>query len=214
MDVAAGIGDYLEAHGVAVDFAGTAAEAEARLAAAGFDLLVVDVQLPGQDGIAWLGDARRRGLGTPAIFLTARGTLQDKLEGFAAGAVDYMVKPFEPAELLARLRAIHAHRQAAVGACLEVDGFSLDLHSGLLAHGGRDLQLHPAGLALMRRLMQAAPRSVSKQALAEGLWGDEAPDSDPLRAHVYQLRQAMLDRFGLAPIVTVRGIGYRFGGGA
>ena len=122
-----------------------------------------------------------------------------------------MVKPFAPAELLARIQAICAHVASPSGLSLEAGGYVLDLHSGLLSHAGRDLQLHAAGLAILRRLMQAYPRSVGKQALREGLWGDEAPESDPLRAHVYQLRQAMLERFGEAPISTVRGIGYRFG---
>lgn len=212
LDVAAGIGDYLAAHGLQVDFAGSADEARTRVAQSSFDLLVLDVNLPGQDGIALCHELKQgQGLATPAIFLTARGGLQDKLDGFAAGAVDYMVKPFAPAELLARIRAIRSHVAAAAGLSLEVEGYALDLHSGLLSHAGVHLQLHATGLAILRRLMQAFPRSVSKQALSEGLWGDEAPESDPLRAHVYQLRQAMQECFGEAPIATVRGIGYRFG---
>ena len=212
LDVAAGIGDYLEARGLLVDYAGSASEAHAQVSRTLFDILVLDVNLPGQDGITLCRELKHaHGLATPAIFLTARGGLQDKLDGFAAGAVDYMVKPFAPAELLARIQAICAHVTSPSGLSLEAGGYVLDLHSGLLSHAGRDLQLHAAGLAILRRLMQAYPRSVGKQALREGLWGDEAPDSDPLRAHVYQLRQAMLECFGEAPISTVRGIGYRFG---
>ena len=212
LDVAAGIGDYLEARGLLVDHAGSASEARAQVARTAFDILVLDVNLPGQDGITLCREMKQaHGLTTPAIFLTARGGLQDKLDGFAAGAVDYMVKPFAPAELLARIQAICAHVASPSGPSLEAGGYVLDLHSGLLSHAGRDLQLHAAGLAILRRLMQAYPRSVGKQALREGLWGDEAPESDPLRAHVYQLRQVMFERFGEAPISTVRGIGYRFG---
>ena len=95
-----------------------------------------------------------------------------------------------------------------------VDGYALDVQAGVLSHAGRPLQLHATGLAILRRLMQAHPRPVSRQSLLEGLWGDEAPGSDPLRTHVYLLRQAMLDRFGEAPIHTERGIGYRFGSSA
>ena len=212
LDVAAGIGDYLEARGLLVDHAGSASEARAQVARTAFDILVLDVNLPGQDGITLCREMKQaHGLTTPAIFLTARGGLQDKLDGFAAGAVDYMVKPFAPAELLARIQAICAHVASPSGPSLEAGGYVLDLHCGLLSHAGRDLQLHAAGLAILRRLMQAYPRSVGKQALREGLWGDEAPESDPLRAHVYQLRQVMFERFGEAPISTVRGIGYRFG---
>lgn len=212
MDVAAGIGDFLAGHGLVVDFAATAREALARVADAGYDVLVLDVNLPGRDGIALCRQLKQEvGLATPAIFLTARGDLSDKLRGFDAGAVDYMVKPFAPAELLARIRAIGAHAAATAGPMLRVGGYTLEPGSGVLAHGDRHLQLHASGLAILRRLMQAAPRTVSKQALAEGLWGGQVPDSEPLRAHVYQLRQAMSERFGEVPIATVRGIGYRFG---
>jgi DNA-binding response OmpR family regulator len=215
LDVAAGIGDYLQAHGLAVDFAGSLREARARVAAARFDVLVLDVHLPDGSGIDLCREFKQGwGVRQPAIFLTARGALQDKLLGFAAGAVDYMVKPFAPAELLARIRAITTQAEAAGGALLRVGGFALDLHSGLLTHGGRHLQLHAAGATLLRRLMQAHPAAASSQALREGLWGDDAPDSDPLRAHIYQLRQALQASFDQAPIHTVRGVGYRFEGDA
>ncbi|KFL36527.1 response regulator transcription factor [Arenimonas donghaensis] len=215
LDVAAGIGDYLEANGLEVDFAANASEARAQVARSPFDLLVLDVNLPGQDGVSLCRELKRdHGLATPAIFLTARGGLQDKLDGFAAGAVDYMVKPFAPAELLVRIRAICAHVSGPSGVMLDVDGFRLDVHGGLLSRGDRQLQLHSTGLAILQRLMQAHPRTVGKQVLCQGLWGDQTPESDPLRAHIYQLRQAMLDCFGEAPLTTVRGIGYRFGSGS
>lgn len=214
LDVAAGIGDYLSARGLAVDFAASAREARALASDARYDVLVLDVNLPGKDGMTLCHELKHDlGLATPAIFLTARGDLEDKLRGFAAGAIDYMVKPFEPAELLARIRAVATRADAAAGPLLRVGDYALDLEAGLLTRGQRRLQLHAAGLAILRRLMQAAPRPVAKQALAHSVWGDQLPGSDPLRAHIYQLRQAMLDRLGEAPIATVRGIGYRFGGG-
>ncbi len=210
LDVAAGIGDYLVAHGVDVDFACNAAQARARLLDASFDLFVFDVNLPGEDGIALCRQLKREGLQQPAIFLTARGALDDKLRGFEAGAVDYVVKPFAPAELLARLRAIATHAGDARGAVVEVGDYRLDPQRGLLSRGDRSLPLQATALAILRRLMQAHPGSVSRQALCEALWGEEAPESDPLRTHVYQLRQALQDRFGEASVVTVRGFGYRF----
>lgn len=212
LDVAAGIGDYLQSHGLHVDFAANAHEARARVAETGFDLWVLDVNLPGQDGIALCRELKQaHGLATPAIFLTARSTLEDKLRGFEAGATDYVVKPFAAAELLARIRAITAHASAGEGFSLQVGEYSLDARSGRLSRGAEGMQLHSTGLAIIRQLMQAHPRSVSKQTLCENLWGDAAPDSDPLRVHIYHLRRAMLGRFGEAPITTVRGIGYRFG---
>ena len=212
MDVAAGIGDYLEAHGLVVDFACDAVQARSRLLESTFDLFVFDINLPGADGLALCHELKRdQGLRQPVIFLTARGDLADKLRGFEAGAVDYMVKPFAPAELVARIRASAIHAAGAGGALLQVGDYRLDPQRGLLSRGDRSLSLHASGLAVLVRLMQAHPGTVSRQALCEGLWGDEAPDSDPLRTHVYQLRRVMQERFGEAPITTVRGLGYRFG---
>jgi DNA-binding response OmpR family regulator len=212
LDIAAGIGDYLSAHGVVVDFAGNAVEARARVLDGDFDVLVLDVNLPGEDGVALCRSLKQEwNLRQPAIFLTAHGNLEDKLRGFAAGALDYVVKPFAPAELLARLRAIAEQAAVAGGPQLRVGDYVLDLQRSLLLRGSVHLQLHATGAAIVRQLMQAHPGSVGKRALSESLWGDAAPESDPLRAHVYQLRQAMQARFGETPIATVRGVGYRFG---
>ena len=211
IDIAAGIGDYLAAHGVLVDFACTAAQARARVLADSYDLLVLDINLPDQDGLSLCRALKRDyGLRSPVLFLTARGQLDDKLHAFEAGAVDYMVKPFEPAELLARVRAIAAHIPTAGGAHLRVGGYTLDLRGYLLSRDERRLHLHPAGFAILRRLMDASPGSVGKDALCESLWADEPPDSEPLRAHVYHLRQALKQCFGQPLINTVRGVGYRF----
>lgn len=212
LDLAAGIGEYLASHGLDVDFACSAAQARERVGATAFDLLVLDVNLPGQDGIALCRELRHAmAMTTPVIFLTARGALDDKLRGFAAGGMDYMVKPFAPAELLARIRAITTHIVTNESVVLAVEGYTLDLRSGLLSLGPRHLQLHASGLTILRRLMQAYPGSVSRQRLCDELWGDDSPQSEPLRAHVYQLRQAMQAALGAMPITTVRGIGYRFG---
>lgn len=212
LDLATGIGEYLAGHGLDVDFAYSAAQARQQVTAAAFDLLVLDVNLPGQDGIALCRELKHgMALTAPVIFLTARGALDDKLRGFDAGGVDYMVKPFAPAELLARIRAITAHIATSESVVLTVEGYTLDLRSGRLSLGLHHLQLHAAGLVILRRLMQAHPRSVSRQRLCDDLWGDESPQSEPLRAHVYHLRQTMQMALGAAPITTVRGIGYRFG---
>ena len=212
-DVAAGIGDYLGSHDVVVDFAFTAAQAKARLRERAFDVVVLDVNLPDQDGLTlfrWLKS--EGGLRSPVLFLTARGALDDKLHAFALGAVDYMVKPFAPAELLARVRAIATHVPAGGAAQLQVGDYILDLHGHRLQRGGTGLTLHAAGFTLLRRLMEASPACVSRDELCTLLWGDEPPDSDPLRMHVYQLRQAFLRQFEQPLIKTVRGVGYCFVG--
>ncbi len=211
VDVAAGLGDYLGARGVEVDFACTAAQARARALAAAFDVFVLDVNLPDRDGFALCRELKRDlGLGQPVVFLTAMGQLDDKLEGFDAGAIDYVVKPFAPAELLARIRALAAQLRAADGAKLRVGGYALDLRRRLLERDGAHLQLNAFGFAIMRRLMEAHPGVVERQELCDRLWPDDVPDSDPLRAHVYQLRRALEAAFGRPLIGTVRNVGYKF----
>ncbi|UWX04140.1 response regulator transcription factor [Pseudoxanthomonas sp. NC8] len=155
---------------------------------------------------------REAGLRSPVLFLTARGALADKLEAFDAGAVDYMVKPFAPAELLARARAIVAHAPATGGAQLRVGDYVLDLQGHLLRHGEAVQPLHATGLVLLRSLMEASPGCVSREELCALLWQDGPPGSDPLRMHVYQLRRQFGHRFGRPLIATMRGVGYRFTG--
>ncbi len=215
IDVAAGIGDYLAAHDVGVDFAYTAGQARSRLRDGAFDVIVLDVNLPDQDGLAlfrWL--TAEGGLRSPVLFLSARGALDDKLQAFSLGAVDYMIKPFAPAELLARLRAITAHVPISGGAHLQVDDYILDLHGYRLRCGSRGVPLHAAGFTLLRRLMEVSPACVSRDELCALLWDGEPPGSDPLRMHIYQLRRALLREFGQPLIKTTRGVGYRFVGNA
>ncbi|WP_454832485.1 response regulator transcription factor [Pseudoxanthomonas wuyuanensis] len=211
VDIAAGIGDYLTAQGLELDFAYTAAQAAARLQEGSFDMVVMDAGLPDRDGIELCRSLKREGgLRSPVLFLTARGGLGDKLLAFEAGAVDYMVKPFAPEELLARVRAIAAHVPAGGGAQLRAGDYVLDLQGHLLQRAGRAIALHAAGFALIRRLMEVSPACVSHGELCALLWTDMVPGSDPLRMHIYQLRQACRRDLGTMPIVTVRGIGYRF----
>jgi len=214
-DIAAGIGDYLVAQGLELDFAYTAAQAAARLQEGSFDMVVMDAGLPDRDGIELCRSLKRDGgLRSPVLFLTARGGLGDKLQAFEAGAVDYMVKPFAPEELLARVRAIAAHAPASGGAQLRVGAYVLDLQGHLLQRAGRAIALHAAGFSLIRRLMEASPACVGHDELCALLWADAIPGSDPLRMHVYQLRRACNRGLGTAPIATVRGVGYRFVSGA
>lgn len=211
LDVAAGLVDYLEARGMIVDHAIDAREAEARLLEDSHDLWLFDVQLPGEDGLALCRRLKESHAATPPVLiLTARGTLQDRLDGFAAGAIDYVVKPYEPAELVARIRALARHVPARTGGWIEAAGWRLDPQRGLLERDACRLQLSASATRILRRLMQASPGCVSRAALGEALWG-EAGDDDDLRTHLYALRRSLRETFGEAPIHSERGLGVRFG---
>jgi DNA-binding response OmpR family regulator len=212
LDVAAGLAAYLSPRGMTVDFAYTARDARSLLSSALFDVVVLDVQLPDGDGITLCQQAKANGLRSPVLFLTARGALEDKLKGFEAGGVDYMVKPFAPAELAARIKALARHIPAAGGVMVKAGGFSLDPHRALLSGPEGEVTLNATAVLILRRLMDASPGVVTRDELTALLWGDSPPPSDPLRMHVYELRQVLTAAFGAPLIETARGLGYRFGG--
>lgn len=210
LDVAAGLGDYLTLHRIDVDYAADARQAM-HVARAPFDVLVLDLQLPGEDGIALCRRLKDElGVAAPVLFLTAQGTLDAKLRAFAAGALDYVVKPFEPAELLARVHALASRTASARAAGSTYGAYRLDAARHLLSRGDTHLPLTALATRLLQQLMDAAPGAVSRTALCDVLWDGAPPDSDPLRAHVHQLRRQLQAAFDRPLIVTVRGVGYRF----
>ena len=212
LDIAAGLVDYLEAQGIEAEHAFNAREAQARLLETAFDVWLFDVQLPGEDGFSLCRRLKSaEGASPPVLFLTARGALEDRLAGFEAGAVDYVIKPFEPAELVARIRALARHVPARSGGWIEAEGWRLDPQRGLLQHAGRSLQLGASATRLLRCLLQASPGCVSRSALGEALWGAPGEDDD-LRTHLYALRRCLREAFGEAPIHSERGLGVRFAG--
>ena len=153
---------------------------------------------------------RERGRDTPILMLTARDTLDAKLEGFASGADDYLVKPFALQELEARLLALQrrARGDAARGR-IQVADLSFDPDTLRVERGGRRIELSPIPLKILEVLLRASPRVVPRAELERAVWGDSPPDSDALRAHVHVLR-SVIDTADEPPLLhTVRGIGYR-----
>ena len=210
LDVASGLGAFLDQHGVTVDYAYSVREALHLALEACFDVVLLDVQLPDGDGIALCRELKARGLNSPILFLTARGEISDKLRGFDAGGVDYVVKPFAPVELLARIKALAHYIPASGGLLIRAGDFSLDPSTALLMGPGGNVVLGATAVLIVRRLMEVSPGSVTRDALNTLLWGNAAPASDPLRMHIYELRQALATTFGNQLIETVRGVGYRF----
>ena len=172
--------------------------------------LVLDLGLPRLGGLDVCRKLRaERGAGPLVLMLTARDTLEDKLEGFAAGADDYLVKPFEGAELLVRLQALARRSTRQEPEVLVVDDLRYDMGTLRVERAGRALVLNRVGLRILRELMSASPRVVTRQQLEQVLWDGFSPEGSVLRSHIFALRKA-IDLEGLAPLVhTVRGIGYR-----
>ena len=210
-DLAAMVGSYLEGRGFAVDYAADGVTGLHLAVVEPFDAIVLDLMLPGMDGLTLCQRLRQEARrDTPLLMLTARDTQQDKVTGLDAGADDYLVKPFDIRELEARLRAlIRRHRGGVAGQLLRVADLSLDTDTLEVRRAGQRIALTPINLRMLSALMRASPRVVPRQELERAVWGDELPDSDTLRSHLYTLRKAIDRPFDRPLLQTVHGSGYR-----
>lgn len=208
-DLAANIGDFLEARGHQVDFAADGLTGLHLAATNPYDVIILDLMLPGIDGLRLAERLRRDAENdVPILMLTARDTLDDKLAGFAAGADDYLVKPFALEELGVRLDAI-TRRGAMRRRNLQVGDLELDVGTRVARRAGQKLNLNPTGFQLLRILMEGFPDVVPRRELEAVVWGDEPPDSDALRTHIYHLRQVVDRPFEKKILETVHSVGYR-----
>jgi two-component system OmpR family response regulator len=198
-----------ERNGYAVDLCADGVDAEARGDIEPYDLIVLDLGLPGRPGLEVLANWRARGNVTPVVVLTARGSWQEKVEGFKAGADDYVGKPFQIEELLARMGAV-ARRSRGVGTGhLEIDGLRLDEDTQTATAANADsIALTGTEFRLLRYFMLHPGRLLSKSELTDHVYdGDGDKDSNVIEVYVNRLRQ----KVGRELIHTRRGQGYVFG---
>lgn len=210
-DIAAMVCDYFEERGYIIDYAADGVTGLHLAVSNEFDAIILDLMLPGMDGLELCRKLRDEAAkSTPVLMLTARDTLEDKIAGLDAGADDYLVKPFETAELEARLRAIIRRASGQiVNETLEVADLRIDTGTLEVVRAGKRLSLTPIGLKLLMTLIKASPKVVSRRELERSVWGDIVPDSDALRSHLYNLRK-IIDRPFETPLLhTIAGSGYR-----
>jgi DNA-binding response OmpR family regulator len=202
--------DFFEAHGHSVDLAYNGLSGLRMALDGDYDVIILDLMLPGMDGLEVCSRFRSEGHETPVLMLTARDTLADKLEGFSTGADDYLVKPFALPELEARITAlIRRGRGKSTGSRLVVGDLRFDLDRLRVERAGRRIELGRIPLRLLELLMRRSPAVVRREELEREIWGDEPPDSDALRTHMHALRSAV-DQDNPVPLVhTLRGIGYQ-----
>ena len=178
----------------------------ATLGATPYDLLVLDLGLPGMPGMQVLRQLRADKHTLPVLLLTARNTLEDKVDGLDSGADDYLTKPFEIDELFARIRALLRRRGDHSAAGLEAAGISIDPVDHVVSYEGEVLDLTAREYAILEILVRNAGRFVSRARLEEGIysWGEEV-GSNTVEVYISRLRK----RFGSKAIETMRGVGYR-----
>ncbi|MNS53406.1 Transcriptional regulatory protein TcrA [compost metagenome] len=209
-ELRAALTEALRRSGHAVDAAADGLVGLSWLNGASYDLVVLDVGLPGRSGLEVCREARRYGLEAPILMLTARDTLEDKVAGLDAGADDYMVKPFELAELHARVRALLRRSAPRKESVLGVGELRLDPATGEASRAGRPLALSGKQRALLEYLMRHPGRLLTRAQILEHVWGGDAePDSEVVRAQIKLLRRAIEGPDQPRLIETVHGVGYR-----
>lgn len=212
LTLAAGLVEALEREGFRVDHLGAAEPAEGAFGLTAYDLAIVDIGLPGMDGLELIRRVRRRGTLTPILILTARDALDDRVGGLDAGGDDYLLKPFLLPELLARVRALIRRSRAAASLMLQVGELVLDVQAHRATLLGEALELTGREWNVLEQLALAVPRVVAKQKLADSLsqW-DKEITPNAVEIYVSRLRAKLAgSRVGIR---TVRGIGYRLEAG-
>lgn len=205
-DLAASVLDYLELHGFDCDYARRGDHAFQLVQENSYDAMILDIMMPGLDGLSLCKTLRSQGNNAPIIMLTARDTLEDKLAGFDAGADDYLVKPFDLPELAARLKVL-SKRKTTSSSTLKVADLEVNLDNHQVFRADQQIELSPACWKLLIALMQASPRVMSRHELESVLWKDSPPDSEALKSHMYTLRKLIDKPFPTPLIHTLRGVG-------
>jgi two-component system copper resistance phosphate regulon response regulator CusR len=174
-----------------------------------YDAIVLDVMIPPPDGLEVCRRLRGDGIDTPILMLTARDAVHDRVEGLDAGADDYLVKPFEFAELLARVRALLRRRGVSHLPVIEISDLHIDTRSHRVTRGGRELTLTTKEYALIEYLAMNAGRVMGREEIAEHVWNEEFdPFSNLIEVYIGRLRR-IVDRDGAPKLIhTIRGAGY------
>jgi two-component system OmpR family response regulator len=198
----------LREEGFAVDVTGDGADGLFCVTEQDYDAIILDVMLPGMDGFTVLEKMRAAGRRTPVLMLTARGAVQDRVRGLNSGADDYLKKPFDFEELLARVHALLRRAAPEPDVCLKADTLTLDPRSREVTRDGRRIDLTAKEFAILEYLLRHRGRVISRTQLSEHVW-DENFDamSNVIDVTVYRLREK-IHRHGPPLVHTVRGAGY------
>jgi two-component system OmpR family response regulator len=176
-----------------------------------YDVLILDRMVPGADGLTVVDRLRAAGVNTPVLFLTAVAGVEERVAGLEAGADDYLVKPFEPIELEARIRALARRSRQPGRTVLVVEDLELDTVRRMVRRAGREIRLQPQEFKLLEHMCRNSGQVLTRAMLLEQVWGFRFdPGTNIVESHMSRLR-AKIDRgFAVRLIETIRGLGYRF----
>jgi DNA-binding response OmpR family regulator len=199
----------LQAEGFLVDVLHDGTEALAAVTHTPFDAVILDVMLPGRDGLSVVKQMRERKIRTPVLLLSARGEVSEKVEGLNAGADDYLPKPFALEELIARIRAVTRRGADGKPPFLKVGELTLDTVTRQVRRGGKLLDLAPKEYLLLEYLMQSAGRICGRMSIVEKVWDyDFDPGTNLVDVYIMRLREKIDADYEQKLLHTVRGIGY------
>lgn len=209
LDLAKAIIDYLELEEIQCDHAANGIAGFTLITQNPYDAVILDLNLPKMNGLEVCEKIRSLGIDVSILMLTARDTLDDKLTGFSKGADDYLVKPFAMEELIVRAQTLSRRKSGQV-TCLKVEGIELNLQAQTVMREGVELKLTPIAIKILKVLMQESPNTISREKLMRSIWGDEQPDSNSLKVHMYNLRKVIDSKEESKLIHTITGRGFAF----
>lgn len=203
----------LEEQGIHVDAVSDGDEAWEMAVSTPYDALVLDIMVPGRDGLSILRGLRERRNTVPVILLTARGALPEKIEGLNLGADDYMTKPFFVEELAARLRTVARRHAGEAGHLVRVEDLVMDLLARKVNRGGAEIELSTREFELLEHLMRSPGRVFGRMQIYEHVWGyNMDPETNLVEVYIQRLRAKIDKEHDKKLIRTVRGVGYALGG--
>ncbi|WP_312018386.1 response regulator transcription factor [Shewanella surugensis] len=198
--------EFFETHGYECDYADNGPQGLLLAKSQRFNAIILDIMLPRMDGLSVCQSLREAGNQTPILMLTALDSLDNKLQGFNTGADDYLVKPFDLPELMARVHVL-IRRSTPTHFSLNVADLTMDIASREVTRAGHPIELNRACWQILEALLRASPNVLTRQEIEHIIWSDELPDSDVLKSHIYQLRQKVDKPFKTPLLHTVRGVG-------
>ncbi|RUO41979.1 DNA-binding response regulator [Pseudidiomarina aestuarii] len=208
--IATEVCDFLEEQGVQIDFAATGRHGLQLAQEQNYDVVILDVMLPDMTGIQVCESIKLScDPIPPVLLLTARDSIADKSVGFAAGADDYLTKPFDLQELYLRCQALARRQQLHQAQTVKIGDLEVNERQQWAQRNGQALKLSSTDFAILLLLVRAYPNAVSRQEVINKFWGDDMPDSDVLRSHIYTLRQALDKPFATPMLATLHGVGFR-----